>query len=147
LVVRSETIKTKRTYRQEKDNKMIAISTENAPLPAGHYSQAIVHEGLVFVSGQLPVDPQTGAKRVGSIEQQTEQALKNLRAILVAAGSDVNRVLKTTVYVSDIGLWGRVNAVYARVFGQHRPARAVVPTKELHFGFQIEIEAVAAVNP
>lgn len=123
-----------------------AVSTQQAPQPAGHYSQAIVHNGLVFVSGQLPIDPQTGEKRVGSIEEQTEQALRNVSAILKAAGSDINHVIKTTVYVSDIGLWDRVNAVYARFFGQHRPARAVVPTRNLHFGFQVEIEAVAAVK-
>lgn len=125
---------------------MEAISTENAPTPAGHYSQAIVHDGTVYVSGQLPIDPQTGEKRVGSIEEQTEQALKNLFKILEAAGSAANHVVKTTVYISDIGLWDRVNAVYSRMFGEHRPARAVVPTRELHFGFQIEIEAIAVLG-
>ena len=83
---------------------------------------------------------------VESIEEQTEQALNNVFGILKDAGSSVSKVLKTTVYVSDIGLWDRVNAVYARMFGEHRPARAVVPTRELHFGFQIEIEAVAALH-
>ena len=125
---------------------MITISTPNAPKPAGHYSQAIVHGNTVYVSGQLAVDPQTGEKRLGSIEEQTEQALKNVAEILKAANSDIDRVLKTTVYISDIALWGRVNEVYAKFFGEHRPARAVVPTKELHYGFQIEIEAVAAMN-
>jgi 2-iminobutanoate/2-iminopropanoate deaminase len=124
---------------------VIEISTPNAPQPAGHYAQAIVHNGLVYVSGQLAVDPATGEKKLGSIEEQTEQALQNVAAILQAAGSDLGRVLKTTVYVSDIGLWGRVNAVYATVFGDHRPARAVVPTRELHYGFQVEIEAIAAL--
>jgi 2-iminobutanoate/2-iminopropanoate deaminase len=122
------------------------VHTPEAPQPAGHYAQATVHGDLVFVSGQLPVNPQAGRGDVGSIEEQTEQALKNLEAILVAAGSSRQRVLKTTVYVSDIGLWDRVNAVYAGFFGPHRPARAVVPTRELHFGFQIEIEAVAAID-
>jgi 2-iminobutanoate/2-iminopropanoate deaminase len=125
---------------------MKEISTDKAPLPAGHYSQAIYHDNLVYVSGQLPIDPQTGEKRVGSIEEQTEQALKNLFAIVKAAGSSTDRILKTTVYVSDIGLWDRVNAVYAKMFGDHRPARAVVPTRDLHFGFQIEIEAMAALD-
>lgn len=125
---------------------MREISTSEAPAPAGHYAQAIVHDGVVYVSGQLPVDPQSGAKRVGSIEEQTEQALRNVAAILRAANSDVSRVIKTTVYVADIALWDRVNAVYARFFGDHRPARAVVPTRELHYGFQVEIEAVAAVG-
>jgi len=125
---------------------MRAISTPNAPQPAGHYAQAIEHQGLVYVSGQLAIDPATGEKQLGSIEEQTEQALRNVAAILEAAGSGLDLVLKTTVYVSDIELWGRVNAVYADFFGEHRPARAVVPTRELHYGFQVEIEAVAAVR-
>jgi len=125
---------------------MEVISTPNAPKPAGHYSQAIVHNNLVYVSGQLPLDPKTGEKRIGSIEEQTEQALKNLSEILKAAGSNLNQVMKTTVYISDIELWDRVNAVYSRFFGEHRPARAVVPTRNLHFGFQIEIEAIAALD-
>ena len=125
---------------------MKMISTSNAPKPAGHYSQAIVHNNLVYVSGQLPIDPESGEKRIGSIEEQTEQALKNLSEILKAAGSSLNQVIKTTVYISDIELWNRVNAVYARFFGEHRPARAVVPTRNLHFGFQIEIEAIAALD-
>ncbi len=125
--------------------KIKNVTTEKAPRPAGHYSQAVVHNGIVYVAGQLPIDPATGEKRTGSIEEQTEQALKNLFEILTAAGSDVDQVLKTTVYISDIELWARVNDVYARMFGAHRPARAVVPTRELHFGFQVEIEALAAV--
>jgi len=125
---------------------MKAILTSDAPGPAGHYAQAIVHKGWVYVSGQLPIDPKTGEKRIGSIEEQTGQALKNVAEILKAANSDVSRVVKTTVYISDIGLWDRVNEVYAEFFGEHRPARAVVPTRELHFGFQIEIEAIAAVD-
>lgn len=120
------------------------VHTQDAPTPAGHYSQAVVYNGLVFVAGQLAIDPRTGEKRLGSIEEQTEQALKNVGAILKAAGSDLSRVLKMTVYISDIDLWGRVNEVYARVLGENRPARAVIPTKELHHGFLIEIDAVAA---
>jgi len=123
------------------------ISTPNAPQPSGHYSQATVHHGVVYVAGQLPIDARTGEKKVGSIEEQAEQVLTNLREILHAAGSDLSRVLKTTVYVSDISLWGQVNEVYTRFFGESRPARAVVPVKELHHGFQIEIEAIAAVDP
>lgn len=125
---------------------MKSISTPGAPAPAGHYSQAIVHGGLVFVSGQLPIDPATRAPHTGTIEEQTELALRNLAAILEASGSVAGRVLKTTVYVSDIELWGRVNAVYATFFGEHRPARAVVPTRDLHFGCLVEIDAIAAVN-
>jgi 2-iminobutanoate/2-iminopropanoate deaminase len=125
---------------------MREISTPNAPAPAGHYAQAIVHGGVVYVAGQLPIDPRTGEKRLGSIEEQAERAILNVAAILEAAGSGLDRVLKTTVYVSDSSLWGRVNTVYARLFGGHRPARAVVPTRDLHYGFQIEIEAIAAVG-
>jgi 2-iminobutanoate/2-iminopropanoate deaminase len=125
---------------------MHVVSTSNAPAPAGHYSQGVVHGDTVYVAGQLPIDPQTGERRTGSIEEQTEQALKNVAAILSAAGSGLDRVLKVTVYVSDISLWGRVNAVYARMFGDHRPARAVVPTRDLHYGFQIEVEAIAVVG-
>jgi len=72
--------------------------------------------------------------------------LKNLAAILLASGSDLGHVLKTTIFIADISLWGEVNEVYARVFGEHRPARSVVPTKELHYGFLIELEAIAAVK-
>ena len=122
------------------------VSTPNAPAAGGHYSQAVVYNGLVFVSGQLAIDPRTGARLTGPIEEQTEQCLKNISEILKASGSDLSRVLKMTVYVSDIELWSAVNAVYARVMGDHRPARAVVPVKDLHYGFKIEIEAVAATN-
>jgi 2-iminobutanoate/2-iminopropanoate deaminase len=124
---------------------MRTVFTENAPRPAGHYAQAIVHGGLVYVAGQLPIDPRSGERCLGSIEEQAARALANLSAILDAAGSDLGHVLKTTVYVSDIALWDRVNAVYARCFGDHRPARAVVPTRALHHGFLIEVEAIAAL--
>ncbi len=125
---------------------MKIILTEDAPKPAGHYSQAIAHNNIVYVSGQLPIDPKTGQKRLGSIEEQAEQALTNLSQVLKAAGSNLNQVVKTTVYITDIQLWGRVNAVYSRFFGEHRPARSVVPTRDLHFGFQIEIEAIAVIK-
>ena len=125
---------------------MEKIFTPNAPKPAGHYSQAIVHDNLVYVSGQLPIDPVSGEMRLGSIEEQTEQVLKNLAEILKASGSDIDNVIKTTVYISDIELWDKVNDVYSIFFGQHRPARAVVPTKKLHHGFGIEIEAIASLT-
>ena len=125
---------------------MNKIMTSKAPVPAGHYSQAIVHNGLVYVAGQLPINPDTGEKVLDSIEDQAEQVIKNITAILEAAGSSLNQVIKTTVYISDIQLWDRVNQVYARHFGDHRPARAVVPTRPLHFGFQIEMEAIAAIE-
>jgi 2-iminobutanoate/2-iminopropanoate deaminase len=126
--------------------ELTRISTPNAPSPAGHYSQAIKHNGLIFVSGQLSIDPQTGERKLASIEEQTEQVLRNIEGILKAADSDLSRVLKMTVYVADIELWGAVNTVYSRVMGENRPARAIVPTGALHYGFLIEIEAIAAAN-
>ena len=130
---------------------MKIVTTENAPAPAGHYSQAVIHNDLVFVSGQLPIalgiqpgSGQSGETNVASIEDQTRIVLNNLKAILEEAGSSINKVLKVTVYISDISLWGRLNVVYGEFFKDHRPARAVVPTKDLHFGFQVEIEAIAA---
>jgi len=126
---------------------MQAIETRDAPTAAGHYSQAIVHNGLVFVAGQLPTDPKDRNNRtVGSIEEQTERTLRNVEAILVAAGSGLDRVLQMTIYISDIELWGGVNVAYARVMGAHKPARAVVPVKDLHYGYQIEIQAIAATS-
>ena len=122
------------------------INTPNAPTPAGHYSQATVYNGLVFVAGQLAIDPATGAHKIATIEEQTEQALNNVHAILQAAGSDWSRVLKMTVYVADINLWDAVNKTYARILGEHKPARAVIPTAALHHGFLIEIDAVAVTD-
>jgi 2-iminobutanoate/2-iminopropanoate deaminase len=125
---------------------MQAIETRDAPTAAGHYSQAIVHNGVVYVAGQLPIDPNDRNRPVGSIEEQTERTLRNVEAILVAAGSGLDRVLQMTIYISDIELWGGVNTAYARVMGTHKPARAIVPVKDLHFGYQIEIQATAAAG-
>ena len=124
---------------------MESIYLPNAPKPAGHYSPAIVHNGLVFVSGQLPIDMETRKPFAGPIERQTELALANVEAALKAAGSDLQRVLQMTIYVSDMELWDAVNRTYAQVMGEHRPARAIVPVKELHFGTKIEIQAIAYV--
>jgi len=122
------------------------ISTPNAPTPAGHYSQAVVHNGFVFVAGQLPIDPADPSRPPGSIEDQTARALANVAAILTAAGTGLDHVVQMTVYVSDVSLWGKVNAVYSRVMGDHRPARAVVPSGELRHGMLIEIQAIAALD-
>lgn len=124
---------------------MQLISTPDAPLPAGHYSQAVVHNGVVYVAGQLAIVAGQQEHRVGSIAEQTEQTLRNVQSILRAAGSDLDRVLQMTIYISDISLWSEVNATYVKVMGEHRPARAVVPVKDLHYGYQIEIQAIAAV--
>lgn len=124
--------------------KPTSIETPNAPLPAGHYSQAMVWNNLIFVAGQLPIKPNQ-EKVLGRIEEQALQALENVKAIVEAAGSDLAHVLKVTVYISDMGMWDRVNKVYTVFFGTHKPARAIVPTRELHHGFQIEIEAIAVM--
>ena len=125
---------------------MQVIDTRDAPTAAGHSSQAIVHNGVVYVAGQLPIDPKDKNRPVGSIEEQTERTLRNVEAILVAAGSGLDRVLQMTIFISDIELWGGVNTAYSRVMGSHKPARAVVPVNDLHYGYQIEIQAIAATD-
>jgi reactive intermediate/imine deaminase len=125
---------------------MKKIQVEGTPVPKGHYSQGIVHNGLVYVSGQLPMDLVTWEPVAGGIEEQTEAALRNVEAVLKAAGSSLDQVVQMTIYVSDMEYWGKVNEVYARVMGDHRPARAMIPVKELHFGLGIEIQAIAAVE-
>lgn len=125
---------------------MRIILTDNAPIPPGHYSQAIEDNGIIYISGQLPVDPKSNEKNIGTIEEQTIQVLNNIEAILVAANSSKENVLKMTIYVSDMSLWDKVNSVYKDFFKDHKPARAVVPTKELHYGYQIEIETIAKVS-
>jgi len=122
------------------------IQPGDQPRPKGHYSPGILHNGLIYVSGQLPMTLDTREPFAGDIETQTELALQNVEAVLKEAGSDLSRVLQFTIYVSDIELWGQVNAVYARIMGDHRPARAIVPVKDLHFDTKIEIQAIATVN-
>ena len=125
---------------------MEKVQLKNAPEPKGHYSPAVVYNRLVFVSGQLPRNADTGEVETGTIEAQTELALRNVEQILLAAGSDLNHVLQMTIYVSEMELWDRVNESYARILGEHKPARAIVPVKDLHFGTKIEIQAIAAVK-
>ena len=115
------------------------------PTPAGHYSPVVEHNGLLFVSGQLPMDPITKEVPEG-VEAQTIRALDNMENLLQAAGSDRRHVLQVRVYVSDIDLWDTVNRAYAGWFGDHKPARAIVPCGALHFGCLLEIEATAAVR-
>jgi 2-iminobutanoate/2-iminopropanoate deaminase len=122
------------------------IQPEGQPQPKGHYSPGIVHNGLIYVSGQLPMSLDTRQPFTGDIEKQTELALRNVEAVLKAAGSDLDHVLQMTIYVSDMEMWDEVNKKYAEVMGDHRPARAIVPVKELHFGTQIEIQAIAALR-
>lgn len=123
---------------------MNTIQPPNQPLPKGHYSPGVEHNGLIYVSGQLPMTLDTREPFTGDIGEQTELALRNVEAVLQAAGSDLKHVLQMTIYVSDMELWGAVNAKYAEVMGDHRPARAIVPVKDLHFDTKIEIQAIAA---
>lgn len=124
---------------------MNKIQPTNIPVPKGHYSPAVEHNGLIYVSGQLPWNYETGNLETETIEKETEFALRNVETILRAAGSDLDHVLQMTIYVSDMELWDRVNEVYKRILGDHKPARAIVPVNELHFGTKIEIQAIAAV--
>ena len=124
---------------------MDKIYTEKAPTPAGHYSQAIVHNGLVFVAGQLPIDPVNRKITEGGIEPQARQVIANIAAILEAAGSGLDKVLKSTIYIPDSSYWPEINRVYAECFGEHRPARAVIPCGELHYGVLLEMEVIAAI--
>lgn len=125
---------------------MQKVQIKNAPEPKGHYSPAVVHNGLIFVSGQLPRNALTGEVETGAIERQTELALRNVEAILLEANSDLNYVLQFTIYVSEMDDWDKVNEVYTSILGEHKPARAIVPVKDLHFGTKIEIQAIAAVK-
>ena len=109
----------------------------------GHYSPGVIMNGLLYISGQLPIIPETGMMAEGDIRVQTKQALANLDAVLMSAGAGRENVGLCRLYVADISLWDTVNDVYAEFFGMHKPARVVVPTRELHYGALIEIEAVA----
>ena len=124
---------------------MDPVFTKDAPAPAGHYSQGIAHRGLVYVSGQLGKDAARPDAPPGTLEEQTERALRNVEAVLAASGSGLAHVLQMTVYVSDAAFWGRVNEVYARVMGEARPARAIVPVNTFRGGWQIEIQAIGAI--
>ena len=119
------------------------IQTENAPAAIGPYSQAIKAGGFVFVSGQIPIDPQTGQFVAGGIAEQTERVLKNLAAVLEAAGSGLDRVVKTTVFLADMNEFAGMNDVYATFFSGPPPARATVAAAGLPRDARVEIEAVA----
>lgn len=119
------------------------ISTAGAPSAVGPYSQAIAASGQVWVSGQIGLDPDSGRMVEGGVEQQAGQAMSNLRAILEAAGSGLDRVVKTTIYLTDLGDFERVNRVYAGYFEGAPPARACVEVSRLPKGARVEIEAVA----
>ncbi|MCD7907365.1 MAG: RidA family protein [Clostridium sp.] len=124
------------------------IITDNAPAPRGHYSHAVEWNGLIFLSGQLPIGADGTPRPDLSVEEQAKLVLHNLTRVLEDCGSDLNHVLRAGVYVSDIADWDRVDQIYKQVFGDHRPARAVVQVNDLHFGAKLEIELVAVkVHP
>lgn len=119
------------------------IQTEHAPAAIGPYSQAIKVNGLVFASGQIPIDPASGQFVEGGIKEQTEQVLKNLAAVLEAAGSGLNRVVKTTVFLADMQEFATMNEVYGKFFKDEPPARATVEAARLPRDARVEIEAIA----
>ncbi|HEX5054767.1 MAG TPA: RidA family protein [Planctomycetota bacterium] len=114
--------------------------------PGGHYSHAVAAGGFVFVSGQLPIGPDGSKDPTRPIEEQVRLALANVREALAAAGADLHQVVKVTAYLTTEDHWAAFNAVYAEFFGDHRPARAVVPVSPLHYGFLVEVDAVAFVG-
>jgi len=124
--------------------KPLEVRSPAAPLPVGPYSQAVAHGGLLFLSGQIPLDPTTQKLVAGEIEEQTVRVIENLAAVLAAGGSSLASVVRTTVYLADLALFPRMNAVYARYFEQvPRPARATIQAAALPLGAQIEIDAIA----
>ena len=125
---------------------MKTISTAAAPAARGHYSQAIVHAGLVYVAGQLPVVPDQPELRLADFEAQARQVIGNVIAIVEAAGSSRERILRATVYIADLAHWPAFNSIYAEMLGEHRPARTVVPVAGLHYGYLVEMDAIAALR-
>ena len=126
------------------DLNFTPISTPNAPAAGGHYAQAVRHAGLVYISGQLPVAPDGSHRPGADFDDQARLAIRNLIAVAEAAGASVESLLKVTVYIVGVANWPRFNAVYAEVLGEVRPARSVVPVPELHYGYRVEIDAIAA---
>ena len=122
------------------------VSTDRAPTAIGPYSQAIRSGGLLFISGQIPIDPATGDVVAGTIEDQTRQVMENLKAILGAAGLGMERVVKTTIFLTDLDAFASVNAIYGRYFPANPPARATVEVSRLPKGVAVEIEAIATVK-
>jgi reactive intermediate/imine deaminase len=125
---------------------MKIVATDAAPRAIGPYCQAICRDGLVFCSGQIPLDPASMQVVPGGIEAQTERVLQNLGAVLEAAGSGLSKVLKTTVFLKDLGDFAKMNAVYERALGGHTPARSTVEVARLPLDVLVEIECIAALS-
>ena len=127
---------------------MKEVRSDAAPAPVGPYSQAVEHDGWIFASGQIPIDPASGELVGGEIEDQARQVLANLRAVLEAAGAELHDVVRTTIYLIDLGHFPRVNAVYAEHFtAEPRPARATIQVAALPLGAAVEIDAIAVRRP
>lgn len=125
---------------------METISTPLAPAARGHYSQAVVHGGLVFVAGQLPIVPGDPDRKLVDFAAQAHQVIDNVLGILEAAGSSAGGIVKATVYIADIAHWPEFNRIYAERLGSHRPARTVVPVAQLHYGYLVEMDVIAALK-
>ena len=123
---------------------MKIISSPNIPSPGGHYSPIIEHNGVLYISGQLPFEPGTREMPEG-ITRQTKLVLDNIEVLLREAGSNKNHIIQMRLYIPDVNLWDEVNRIYSEFFGAHKPVRCVVPTRDLHYGGLIEIEATAYV--
>lgn len=126
-------------------SKTTVVHTDSAPRAIGPYSQAIAAGGLVFLSGQIPLVPSTGELLGGDIRKQTHQVLRNLAAVLEASGASLSTVVKTTVFLADMGEFAAMNEVYAEHFGDHRPARSTVQAGALPRNVSVEIDAIALV--
>jgi 2-iminobutanoate/2-iminopropanoate deaminase len=122
------------------------VSTAAAPTARGHYSQAVVHGGMVYVAGQLPIDSGDPLGKIVAFEDQARQVIDNVIAILEAAGSGADLIVKATVYIADVAHWPAFNAIYAEKLGDHKPARTVVPVQALHYGYLVEMDAIAALR-
>jgi len=127
-----------------RSSTLAAISTDDAAPAGGHYSQGVRHGDLIYVSGQLPIAPDGTHHSEADFEQQARLAIRNMIAVVEAAGGSAATLLKVTVYLVGVENWPRFNTVYAEILGDARPARSVVPVPELHYGYLVEVDAVAA---
>lgn len=124
---------------------MQIIQTSDAPEPIGPYNQAIVHNGLLYMSGQIALDPESGELVQDSLAAETHQVMRNLKAVMDAAGTNFNKAIKTTIFLSDMSLFAEVNAIYGKYFDGHFPARETVAVKGLPKGVNVEISMLVAV--
>jgi len=124
---------------------MQIITSPQAPAPIGPYNQAVIHNGLLYMSGQIAIDPATGQLVLDNIQTETHQVMRNLKAVLEAAGTHFNKAIKTTIFLSDMGYFAEVNEVYGGFFDGHYPARETVAVKGLPKGVNVEISMLVAI--